>query len=474
MTEAIQKGEQPLRRLPAAELALAGWVILSALVVASVLAIRAWKGQGGLELILVTGPLSKFWLTFLSVIFAWLLGGLALWLVQSRSLHAGNALTWAGFFLVSILYLNLLRERLQYGDLTSYILGATNLYNGEPFDRLYIYPPFWAMLLKPLVPYGEEAFLNVLWVLNVLSLMAFYFLLHRMLERYGFSPRLAALVVTVFMLANMAMIRTMFYMQINLLVLDLIFGSVLLYPRSRMLSALCLALAVHLKASPLVLALAFLLERDWRWLAWLVFFGFFLFGVTIMADGFQPYSSYLYNLGLLNEPHGLNYRETSFDSFFWAITQMLKLDFIIPRVAIYISKAALGVATLFVLLRMVRNHTFHQGEQANLLNALPPLMIMMNMYSPLVWEHHGVFLVLSAFVLLRTLSTPAEWTWFGVIYFVQFLIPTFDFFPWSYARLLTPLLLLWLMWRVAARPAGEAPLFRRVSEWLQNLPPLPA
>ena len=452
--------------------ALVAWASISALVVISLLGIYAWKGQAGLDVVLVTGPLSKFWLTFMSVILVWLLGGLALWLLQGGHINAGNALTWTGFFIVSILYLNLLRERLQYGDLTSYVLGATNLYNGEPFDRLYIYPPFWAMLLRPLVPYGEQAFLNVLWLANVLSLMAFYFLLHRVLERYGFSPRLAALTVTLFMVANMAVLRTMFYMQINLLVLDLIFLSILLFPRSRLLSAFCLALAVHLKASPLVLGLAFLLERDWRWLAWLAFFGFFIFGVTLLMDGFGPYSSYLYNLGLLNEPHGLNFRETSFDSFFWAITQLLKLPYIVPRIAIYVSKALLGIATLLVMVSTVRNRTFHQGEQANLLNAIPPLAIMMNMYSPLVWEHHGVFLVLSALVLLRVLDTPAEWTWFGVIYFVQFLLPTFDFFPWSYARMLTPLLLLWLMWRVSRRPAGETDTFRRVNQWLHTLPPL--
>ena len=474
MTEDMQTDKRTYSGTAPLTLALVAWAAISALVLISLLGVYAWKGQAGFDVLLVTGPFSKFWLTFMSVILVWLLGGLALALIRGGHIHSGNALTWIGFFIVSILYINLLRERLQYGDLTSYILGATNLYNGEPFDRLYIYPPFWAMLLRPLVPFGEEAFLNVLWLLNALSLMAFYFLLHRVLERYGFSTRLAAITVTLFMLANMAMIRTLFYMQINLQVLDLIFLSILLYPRSRLLSALSLALAVHLKASPLVLVLAFLLERDWRWLAWLAFFGFFIFGVTLLTDGFGPYISYLHNLGLLNEPHGLNFRETSFDSFFWAITQLLKLPYAVPRIAIYVSKALLGLATLLVMIRSVRNRTFHQGEQANLLNALPPLVILMNMYSPLVWEHHGVFLALSAFALLRVLDTPAEWTWFAAVYFVQFLIPTFDFFPWSYARMLTPLLLLWLMWRAGRRPAGETVTFRRANQWLETLPVLPA
>ncbi|MBI5297758.1 MAG: DUF2029 domain-containing protein [Chloroflexi bacterium] len=467
-----EKTSHPGRQ--AAGVALAAWVILSLLVAASLAAVYQWKGPRGLEIVMITGPFSKYWLTFLSVLMTWLLGGLALALLSTGRIHAGNLLTWIGFFIVSILFLNLMRERLQYGDLTSYVLGATNLSRGEPFDRLYIYPPFFAMILQPLVGHGEETFLNVLWALNLGSLMLFYFLLHGVLERYGFSPRMAALAVTVFMVANMAMFRTMFYMQVNLHVLNLIFLSLLLYPRSRMLSALALALAVHLKASPLVLALPFLFERDWRWLAWLTFFGLFIFGVTLVSDGWMPYESYLYNLGLLNEPHGLNFRETSFDSFFWAIVQMLKLDFSAARIPIYISKVLLGLGTLFVLARSVRNSTFHQGEHAALFNALPPLLILMNMYSPLVWEHHGVFLVLAVFVLMKVLSTPAEWTWFGIFYFVQYLIPTFDFFPWSYARMLTPLILLWMLGRATTHPAGESDWFRRANQWLNELPALPA
>jgi hypothetical protein len=453
--------------------ALAAWGLISALVALSLVAVYQWKSPSGFGVLLITGPFSNFWLTFMSVIFAWLLGGLALTLVWTGHIRSDNLLTWAGFFLVSFLFLNLMRERLQYGDMTSYVLGATNLYNGEPFDRLYIYPPFFAMILKPLVPMGEDAFLYALWALNVVALMAFYFLFQRVLERYGFSPRMAALTVTLFIVANMAMIRTLFYMQVNLHVLNLIFLSLLLYPRSRMLSALTLALAVHLKASPLALVLPFLLNRDWRWMAWLTFFGFFIFGETLTVNGWQPYQSYLYNLGLLNEPHGLNFRETSFDSFFWAIVQLLKLDYSFAQIPIYISKLLLGLGTLFVLIQSVRKRTFQQGEHAAMFNAIPPLLILMNMYSPLVWEHHGVFLALAAFALMKVLSTPAEWTWFGVFYFIQYLIPTFDFFPWSYARMLTPLLLLWMLGRATTRPAGESDWFRRANQWLNELPALP-
>ncbi|HEY6072777.1 MAG TPA: hypothetical protein VIV15_05115, partial [Anaerolineales bacterium] len=153
--------------------------------------------------------------------------------------------------------------------------------------------------------------------------------------------------------------------------------------------------------------------------------------------------------------------------------QMLHLGEALPRLGIYLSKALLGIGTLLVLRRTVRGLTFVQGPSANLLNAIPPLLVLMNMFSPLVWEHHGVFLGLGALVLLRALNTPAEWTSFGIFYFVQFLLPTFDFFPWSYVRMLTPLLLLWLMWRGAGHAAGGPNLFHRIDQWLQTLPSLP-
>lgn len=452
-----------------------GWVILSLSILLSLILVELAGGEGAIGALTPTGPLSKFWLTAAAVVHAWLLGGALLWLLKSRRIHRGNALAWAGFFMVSLLYVNLLRERTEYGDLDSYIRGATNLHNGEPFDNLYIYPPLWAMLLKPLVPYGENAFLYVTWNLNLLMLMLFYPLLLRMLERYGFSPRLAAVLTTLFMLVNMPLLRTLFYLQINLHVLNLIFLSVLAYPRARPWSALALALAIHLKVSPAALVLAFLLERDWRWLAWLAFFGLGIFGLTVLSDGLQPYVSYLHNLSLLDAARPPNFRETSFDSFFWSVAQFAQLDPLFARLGIYAAKIALTAAVFAVLRKAVQQQSYSPAATAGnatgtaLLNALPPLLILMNMLSPLVWEHHAVFLVVAFMVLLRGLHTPAEWTWFGILYFVEFLIPTIDFFPWSYLRMLAPLLLLWLLWRTAGRK-GETPFFHGLNGWLDKLP----
>jgi hypothetical protein len=70
----------------------------------------------------------------------------------------------------------------------------------------------------------------------------------------------------------------------------------------------------------------------------------------------------------------------------------------------------------------------------------------MTIASPLIWEHHGIFLSLPFLLLLKKVETPAEWVWFGVAYLFVFLIPTFDFFPWSYTKLFGILTILGLLW----------------------------
>ena len=161
----------------------------------------------------------------------------------------------------------------------------------------------------------------------------------RVLEHYGFSTRLAAIVTTLFMLINAPLLRTLFYVQINLHTLNLVFLSLLLYPKRSFLSALTLALAVHLKSSPVVLALAFLLELDWRWLGWFVLSLILVAMFTVAIDGVSPFLDFIRSTQGLTALQTTNFHETSFDSFFRSIIPFLHLDLIWARVLTYLSKA---------------------------------------------------------------------------------------------------------------------------------------
>ena len=455
------------------KLAMILWCMLTVFVAASILFIFLRWGQKGFGLFFQQWPLEYFPITITSIIFTWLLLGALIYLLYAKRINANNSWGVGGFFLMAFIHLNILSERFRYGDYTYYFEAASNLLQHKPLPDTYLYPPFWATLLQFIVPIGEDNFLLILWILDFLSLLLFYILLYRVLEHYGFSARLAAIVTTLFVLVNTPLFRTLFYIQVNIHTLDLVFLSLLLYPKRSFLSALTLALAVHLKSSPIILALAFLLELDWRWLGWFALSLILVAMFTVAIDGVQPFLDFFRTALSLSASISANFHETSFDSFFQSVVRFVHLSLIWARVLTYTSKAILLAASLFVTFQCVRHEVFFdaKGKGARLANALPPLFILMTLASPLVWEHHGVFVALSFLLLLKRLDAPNEWIGFGFAYFLEYVLPTFDFFPWSYGRLIAPLIILWLMWK-ATKKQNPSRFFTAINDWLNKLPAL--
>ncbi len=436
--------------------ALSVWVLISLVIGMTTLAAYLRHTDGskfdpGL-LSIETGPFSNLPVTLASVALTWLLAGLVLLLLTYRQINRSNVLMLAGFLLIALVYLNFLRERPDYGDYEYYIQAATRLYENQPLPPEYLYPPLWATLIEPLVSLGERGIFIILWLANLVSLFLFYFLLVRALLRYGFSSLLATLVTTVFILANTPLLRSLVYMQVNLHTLNLILLSLLLFERAPFLSALSLALAVHLKASPILLLPAFLLDRKWQWLTWFVLTAMLVGLLTAAIDGFYPYADFINNAILLNSPHEISYRDNSLDGLFAAIGESFNLGPGLMRGLVYASKLALTGFITLATWRVVKGRTFDsQNITPSLLNSLPPLLILMVLTAPIVWEHHGIFLSLSFLILMKRVETPSDWMWFGGAYLLEFLLPTFDFFPWSYGRLVAPLVAAGLMLKFAQR-----------------------
>ncbi len=455
--------------IKAARTALIAWAAVTFLVAVSLLWIYLRLGADGIALYIQQPPLIDLSITLASAALVWLSAGALLALLFASRVNRSNALSVAGFFLVAWVYLNILPERVRYGDYSYYFDAANHLHNGQPLPGSYFYLPFWATITQFLAPLGEHKFFVVLWLLNIISLLLFYVLLHRLLQRYGFGARLAAIVTTLFMLANVPLLRTLVYVQINLHTLNFILLSLLLYPRRPFWSAFCLALAVHLKSSPAVLALAFLLEMDWRWLVWFLFSLLVIAGITVVINGFDPFMDALHNVLGLAASQNTIFHDTSFDSFLRFTGHILHLGTSAVSVLIYAAKALLLAATAAVVVRCVRLSSFvRTDEGARVLNAMPALFVFMTLASPVVWEHHGIFLALPFLLLLKRLNLPADWLSFAFAYLLEFLVPTFDFYPWSFGRLLAPLIILWLMWKTA-RPAGISPVFERADLWLNRL-----
>ena len=454
-----------------ARIALYCWAALSLLVAASLGVIYLRLGAEGFGIFIQQPPLVNLPVTLSAVSLVWLLAGAMLVLLQAGRINSSNLLTLAGFFVVCWTYLNFLSERWRYGDYSYYLDAARAISRGNTLPESYFYPPLWATLTQFLLPAGTDTFFLVLWWVDFLAFVAFYFLLHKVLRRYGFSSPFAAIVTTVFILANAPILRSLVYVQVNLHTLDLILLALLLYPRHRLVSALMLALAVNLKASPAIVVLAFLLERDWRWLAWFAAGMLAIAGITIVTNGFYPFVDVLRNWQQLQLSNNTIFHDTSFDSFLRSAAPLLHMKLFWARLLTYVAKISLLAATIVVMLGAARNAVFAaiDGAGRRMLNALPPVLIAMTLLAPVVWEHHGVFVALSFLVMLKRLETPHEWLWFAFAYLLEFLLPTFDFFPWSFGRLIAPLIVLWQMWRTLPR-AGEASVFSRLNLWFERLP----
>ena len=450
--------------------ALQGWIAITLLVFVSVAAIQIRYGRAGFGLFIQQWAFTNLTIMLAATALTWLSVGFLLWLLATGRVTASNALTVLGLFVVVFLYLNVLRERFRYGDYQYYIEAATALLERRPLPDTYLYLPFWAFLLQFIAALGDQGILLVLWSLNILALAGFYLLMQTTLQRYGFTPRLAALVTAFFILINAPIQRTLGFVQVNLIVMDLILLAVLWFPRSVWLSALAMALAVHLKTSPVVLVLAFLLERDRRWLLAFVASFVVVGAFPLLVNGPGPYGDFLRNSYALTQITDTNFHETSIDSLLRFVNPFFGISAAVTRAVIYALKAVLLAAVILVMMRAAKNQTFSASGQRGvfLMNALPALFVLMTLAPPIVWDHHALFIALPALVLLATLSTPAEWLWFGLAYTLEFVLPSFDFFPWSFGRLLAPLIFLALIWRASQhdRPRSSLPSIEKLlSAW---------
>lgn len=419
------------------------WLAITILVVASLIAIYLRNGMDGINLFIQQWPLSDLSITLAATSMTWVLFGALFYLLANETINKDNVWSAAGFFLILFLYLNIFRERFRYGDYHYYLEAATALANGQPLPDTYLYLPLWAALLQFLVPLGDSGVLVTLWVLNIIALSAFYFLLIKILHRYHFSHRLASGITILFLLINTPLLRTLGFVQVNLLVMDLILLSLLAYSKNNFLSALMLALAVHLKTSPAVLVLAFLLELNWKWLVWFAI-SFLLIGLfPIAMNGTQPYFDYVNNAFLLTQIPDTNFHDTSFDSFLRFLNPFFGIQIEQTRVIVLILKVLLLIAAMFVMAKSIEQKSF--SNENKVFNAIPSLFILMTLASPIVWDHHGIFVTLSFLLLFKRIDNPNHWLLFAFAYFLEFVLPSFDFFPWSYGRLLAPLIVLWLI-----------------------------
>lgn len=436
--------EDPLERGLAC--ALRAWVAATGLVLTCSAACYACWGLKGLALLIQRGPLSIAEQTLACVAVTWLVWGVALALLKNPRIRTQHGAAIVCSVVLLFLYVNILRERIHYADVGDYVRAAFDLHAGRPFHSRYLYPPLLATLCQPLLPLGARGVAAVFWLADLVSLVAFFWLMCAFLGLFGFGRRLALALVFLFMVVNVPILRTLGYVQINLHVVNLILLAVLLFPRHRIISALALALAVQLKVTPLVLAIPFFWVKDKVW--GVSFFAGLvgLAGVTFSFYGWAPFESFIENTCHIYQANGICFRENSVDSLIRSTGYLLGGD---ASCLVLFFKVPMLLALFGSAVFAIRHATFVAGAQARsaISNGMPALCVLMVFASPLVWEHHLVFLAIPFLVLTKKLETAGAWVWYSFAYLLAFLMPTFDFYPWSFGHLISGGILVVLLFR---------------------------
>lgn len=427
------------------------WWISSSLAVAFVALWMFSFGIDGFYRVIQQGPNSDVYQTLGAVAMLWCALGALSGIFAFKVRETSSRLMWAGSFLILALYVNLCREHIYPGDAVDYIKAAFELNSGEPFHPRYLYPPFFATLLQPLLFLGDRGIYLCLLFANLAAVPLSYVLLKRLLERYGFASNVAIALTTGAFILNVPLLRTLYYTQINIFTLICILFSFLLFESKPIRSALCLAVAVQLKISPIVLVVPFLWGLNKRWLLSFILFNLLLMGSTFIFYGTAPFLSVLHNLSDVYSANGVCFREFSVDSLLIS-TMKIFGDSVNMRAVAFLKAAILSAGVIVIAITAYRSVRDSLEKKTEYKSSLFPLMLVfMVLASPLIWVHHLVFVIPVFIILVKKIRGVTEWSIYYCAYFACFILPAFDFYPFSFVRLAALLAVLYLYFKSAAR-----------------------
>ena len=135
-----------------------------------------------------------------------------------------------------------------------------------PFSAPYIYPPFFAILMKPFARLSFSSALTA-WKLSTVLLLAGAVLLSLSIGGVRIDWRLA-LILSTGLFSYYPFLDNLFWGQVGGLILFLLTAGVWLQARNRTsLSALCFAAATLIKLTPALALPVLIFHRRWKWLA---------------------------------------------------------------------------------------------------------------------------------------------------------------------------------------------------------------
>lgn len=164
---------------------------------------------------------------------------------------------------------------------------------GVPFAAPYIYPPFFAVVMKPLarLPFAKA---YLLWTMMTTLAVALAVLLSLSLAGVRIGSRLAV-VIGVGVFSYYPLWDNLFFGQISGVILFLFAAGLWLLVRQRALgSALCFAVATMIKLTPVLVVPVLVIHRRWRWLAAYVVWCAALLGGSVWQAGWAAHAEFLH------------------------------------------------------------------------------------------------------------------------------------------------------------------------------------
>jgi len=362
-----------------------------------------------------------------------------------------------------------------YEGAASAIAHGVNPYYMEQGEELtgscYIYPPLTAQVMAWLfrlfagTALPDKAAETRAWdrVFYLFQTVQFFLVVaaaalsYRFARRLGLNALPAGLLVAALFVFNNPLLRTVRHNQVNLWTLVLVMAAILLLPRYPWVSGLALALAIHIKITPGILVLIWLLTRRWKAVLGTVA-GFA--GIVFLQTGFgMNWTTWRQFLEFLFDPFGnpllLRFPLFRDNSLHGLLENVLRFAGVLstpPGTApfslfgILAGLVTLAVVAWFALRFVQQERRLREGfssDELNLYTHSMDALALTLLVPPMVWEHHYVIAV--PVIIWAAATSPRNRLWIvAVAAALMLAVPTFDLFPFSYHRVAGLLMLLLL------------------------------
>ncbi|EKQ68370.1 Protein of unknown function (DUF2029) [Leptolyngbyaceae cyanobacterium JSC-12] len=361
-----------------------------------------------------------------------------------------------------------------YENAARSVANSLNPYNtGSP--SCYLYPPLFAQGLAflyqmvnqlvnkgNLFPSGDggvKSFYVVFYIYQCIQftqLILAWFLCYLFSRKIGLKVLYASLFVSALFLFNNPLIRTLKFSQVNLWLLNSFLAAILLLRHYPLLSGFSVALGGHLKLYSFVLMVPWSLTKKWRAVfGAILFFAVILILQTGFGQDWTLWQQFFQYFREVEKP--TNYRNNGLYgivyNFFKIPHNLIGLSFDAVPVVVFL--LSLLIIIWFALRFIQREKAYLQqsknvdSETRDFLDEVFRLyghsvdaIALSLLISPSVWEHHYVIAIPIALWAIATRSSTQPWL-VGLGVFLVFCLPTSDFFPLSYHRVIGLLILVY-------------------------------